>query len=55
MFDLPTREDVEEVKVTEGSVLNGTAPLLRLALKAATGGWLPPSDAMRCRLPSRLT
>ncbi|MGH7655603.1 MAG: ATP-dependent Clp protease ATP-binding subunit ClpX, partial [Gemmatimonadaceae bacterium] len=26
MFDLPTREDGEEVKVTEASVLNGTAP-----------------------------
>ncbi|HEY7395823.1 MAG TPA: ATP-dependent Clp protease ATP-binding subunit ClpX [Gemmatimonadaceae bacterium] len=31
MFDLPTREDVEEVKVTEGSVVNGTAPLLEIA------------------------
>jgi ATP-dependent Clp protease ATP-binding subunit ClpX len=31
MFDLPTREDVVEVKITEGSVLNGTAPLLELA------------------------
>ena len=29
MFDLPTREDVEEVKVTESSVLNGTAPAAR--------------------------
>jgi ATP-dependent Clp protease ATP-binding subunit ClpX len=31
MFDLPTREDVEEVKVTESSVLNGTAPLLEIS------------------------
>jgi len=31
MFDLPTREDVEEVKVTESSVLHGTAPLLEIA------------------------
>src|SRR3982075_2873673 len=31
MFDLPTREDVVEVKITETSVLNGTALLLELA------------------------
>jgi len=31
MFDLPTREDVVEVKVTESSVLNGTPPLLEIA------------------------
>jgi ATP-dependent Clp protease ATP-binding subunit ClpX len=31
MFDLPTREDVEEVKVTESSVINGTAPLLEIS------------------------
>jgi len=31
MFDLPTRDDVEEVKITESSVLNGTAPLLEIA------------------------
>ncbi len=31
MFDLPTREDVVEVKITEPSVLSGTAPLLELA------------------------
>ncbi len=31
MFDLPTREDVVEVKITEGSVLLGNAPLLELA------------------------
>jgi len=31
MFDLPTREDVVEVKITESSVMNGTAPLLELA------------------------
>ena len=31
MFDLPTREDVEEVKVTESSVVNGTAPLLEIS------------------------
>ena len=31
MFDLPTREDVEEVKLTESSVLNGTPPLLEIS------------------------
>ncbi len=31
MFDLPTRDDVIEVKITESSVLNGTTPLLELA------------------------
>ena len=31
MFDLPTREDVVEVKITEASVVNGTTPLLELA------------------------
>jgi len=31
MFDLPTREDVEEVKVTESAVVNGTAPLLEIS------------------------
>ena len=31
MFDLPSRDDVEEVKVTESSVMNGTAPLLEIS------------------------
>jgi ATP-dependent Clp protease ATP-binding subunit ClpX len=31
MFELPTREDVEEVKVTEACVVNGTAPLLEIS------------------------
>ena len=31
MFDLPTREDVEEVRLTEAAVLNGTGPLLEIA------------------------
>jgi ATP-dependent Clp protease ATP-binding subunit ClpX len=31
MFDLPTREDVVEVKITESSVVNGTTPMLELA------------------------
>jgi len=31
MFDLPTREDVEEVKITEGAVLHGTPPLLEIS------------------------
>jgi ATP-dependent Clp protease ATP-binding subunit ClpX len=31
MFDLPTREDVEEVKVTESAVKHGTAPLLEIS------------------------
>ena len=33
MFDLPSREDVVEVKVTEACVLNGTPPLLEIAPK----------------------
>jgi len=31
MFELPTREDVEEVKLTESAVLNGTPPLLEIS------------------------
>ncbi len=31
MFDLPTREDVEEVKLTESAVVNGTPPLLEIS------------------------
>jgi ATP-dependent Clp protease ATP-binding subunit ClpX len=31
MFDLPTREDVEEVKITETSVVNGAPPLLEIS------------------------
>jgi ATP-dependent Clp protease ATP-binding subunit ClpX len=31
MFELPTRGDVEEVKVTEASVVNGTRPLLEIS------------------------
>jgi ATP-dependent Clp protease ATP-binding subunit ClpX len=33
MFDLPSREDVVEVKVTEASILNGTPPMLEIAAK----------------------
>lgn len=33
MFDLPTREDVVEVKVTESTVVNGGPPLLEIAPK----------------------
>ena len=33
MFDLPSREDVVEVKVTEGCVTNGASPLLEIAPK----------------------
>ncbi|HEU4631895.1 MAG TPA: ATP-dependent Clp protease ATP-binding subunit ClpX [Gemmatimonadaceae bacterium] len=33
MFDLPSRDDVVEVKVTESSILNGTPPLLELSPK----------------------
>ena len=33
MFDLPNREDIVEVKITESSVERGTAPLLELAPK----------------------
>jgi ATP-dependent Clp protease ATP-binding subunit ClpX len=33
MFDLPTRDDVVEVRVTEASVLHGGPPLLELAPK----------------------
>ncbi len=31
MFDLPARDDVVEVRVTEASVTNGAPPLLELA------------------------
>jgi ATP-dependent Clp protease ATP-binding subunit ClpX len=31
MFDLPTRDDVVEVRVTEASVLHGGPPLLEIA------------------------
>jgi ATP-dependent Clp protease ATP-binding subunit ClpX len=31
MFDLPSREDVVEVKVTEACVVNGTPPMLEIA------------------------
>jgi len=33
MFDLPNRDDIVEVKITETSVVNGTEPLLELAPK----------------------
>ena len=33
MFELPSRDDIEEVKITEASVLNGTPPLLEIAPK----------------------
>jgi ATP-dependent Clp protease ATP-binding subunit ClpX len=33
MFDLPTREDVVEVKVTEGCITHGAPPLIELAPK----------------------
>ena len=33
MFDLPTRDDVVEVRVTEASVLLGGPPLLEIAPK----------------------
>jgi ATP-dependent Clp protease ATP-binding subunit ClpX len=33
MFDIPQRDDIVEVKITEPSVVNGTEPLLELAPK----------------------
>ena len=33
MFDLPSRDDIVEVKITESSVLNGTPPLLEISPK----------------------
>ncbi|HKT07953.1 MAG TPA: ATP-dependent Clp protease ATP-binding subunit ClpX [Gemmatimonadaceae bacterium] len=33
MFDLPSRDDITEVKITESCVLNGTPPLLELSAK----------------------
>ncbi len=33
MFDLPSRDDIEEVKITESCVSNGTPPLLEIAPK----------------------
>jgi ATP-dependent Clp protease ATP-binding subunit ClpX len=31
MFDLPSRDDIVEVRVTEGCITNGTPPLLEIA------------------------
>ncbi|HEY9479663.1 MAG TPA: AAA family ATPase, partial [Gemmatimonadaceae bacterium] len=33
MFDLPSRDDITEVKITEGCILNGTPPLLEISPK----------------------
>ncbi|HEX6536706.1 MAG TPA: ATP-dependent Clp protease ATP-binding subunit ClpX [Gemmatimonadaceae bacterium] len=33
MFDLPSRDDITEVKITESCVVNGTAPLLEISPK----------------------
>src|ERR671934_831375 len=33
MFDLPSRDDIVEVKITESSALNGTPPLLEISPK----------------------
>jgi len=33
MFDIPSREDIVEVKITESSVVNGTPPLLEISTK----------------------
>ncbi|HEY9448316.1 MAG TPA: ATP-dependent Clp protease ATP-binding subunit ClpX [Gemmatimonadaceae bacterium] len=33
MFDLPSRDDITEVKITESCVLNGTTPLLEISPK----------------------
>ena len=33
MFDLPSRDDVTEVRVIESTVLNRTAPLLEISPK----------------------
>ncbi len=33
MFDLPSRDDITEVKITEPCVVNGTAPLLEISPK----------------------
>ncbi|MEJ7809056.1 MAG: ATP-dependent Clp protease ATP-binding subunit ClpX [Gemmatimonadaceae bacterium] len=33
MFDLPSRDDITEVKITEASVVNGTAPMLEISPK----------------------
>jgi ATP-dependent Clp protease ATP-binding subunit ClpX len=33
MFELPTRDDVTEVRVTESAVANGAPPLLEIAPK----------------------
>jgi len=33
MFDLPSRDDVVEVRVTESCVLNGAPPMLEIAPK----------------------
>jgi ATP-dependent Clp protease ATP-binding subunit ClpX len=33
MFDLPSRDDITEVKITESCVVNGTTPLLEISPK----------------------
>jgi ATP-dependent Clp protease ATP-binding subunit ClpX len=33
MFDIPNRDDIVEVKITETCVLNGTPPLLEIEPK----------------------
>ncbi|HEX5438120.1 MAG TPA: ATP-dependent Clp protease ATP-binding subunit ClpX [Gemmatimonadaceae bacterium] len=33
MFDIPSREDITEVKITESCILNGTPPLLEISPK----------------------
>ena len=33
MFDLPSRDDITEVRITEGCVVNGTPPLLEISPK----------------------
>ena len=33
MFDLPSRDDITEVKITESCVLNGSSPLLEISPK----------------------
>jgi len=33
MFEIPSRDDIVEVKITESCVLNGTPPLLEIAPK----------------------
>ena len=47
MFDLPSREDVVEVKVTESCITNGTQPLLEISPHQTEEGSVRTSEHLR--------